>query len=169
MSTSSGPAAATFLVGFMGVGKTTVGRALAERLGIPFHDLDATIEAEAGRTVRELFESDGEALFRAREAGALRQLGPLLLARPVIATGGGLFADPANRRWIADRGRSIWLDASLELIWSRCQGGSARPLFGGWEDMRHLLERRRAAYEEADVRIPVDGRTVEEIVDMILA
>ncbi|MGH7725459.1 MAG: shikimate kinase [Candidatus Eiseniibacteriota bacterium] len=158
-----------FLVGFMGVGKTTVGRALASRLGVPFYDVDARVEAEAGQTIRELFESEGEPRFRIREAKALRELGPLLGGGAVVATGGGLFADPANRHWIATRGRTVWLDAPFDLILSRCQDDAARPLFGDREEARRLLEERRSGYEQADVRIPVDGRSVAEIVDLILA
>lgn len=148
-----GTAPVIFLVGFMGTGKTVVGRALAERLGVPFADLDARVEAEAGRSVAALFEEEGEAAFRAREARALRTLEAAFPQGLVVATGGGVGADPAHQAWMSGHGRTVWLDASLPAIESRVQRDGSRPLFGDRAAVARLLEARRPAYARAEVRI----------------
>src|SRR5688572_30390552 len=124
------PTRTVFLVGFMGSGKTTVGRALAQRQGLPFYDLDQLVEQSVGCTVREFFEREGEPRFRALERTTLAGLEPALAEGAVVATGGGVFADPANRAWIEGRGVSVWLDAPFEDVWTRCAGDAQRPLFG---------------------------------------
>lgn len=162
------PLGPIFLVGFMGAGKSRVGAALADRLGVPFLDLDAEIERSAGQTIRVLFETEGEARFRARESRVLESLAPTLSARPVVATGGGLFADPAHRAWISERGRSVWLDAPPDLLWSRCQEDESRPLRGQRDAFEALLEARRPAYALADLTIFVGGLSVADVVERIL-
>ncbi len=151
----------------MGAGKSTVGRALAERSGVVFHDLDSRIEAVAGRSIAAIFADEGESTFRKREADVLRELGAD--REFVMATGGGLPVDPANRVWIRRRGFVIWLDTPFELAMERIEGDERRPLLGPIEEARRLFERRRPAYEECDLRLPVEaGTTVDEVVDRVL-
>jgi len=143
-----------YLVGFMGSGKTSVGLALASRLGVPFVDLDQALEAMAGRTVRELFEKHGEPWFREREAELLR--GTADLPDAVIALGGGTFVDPRNAEFIRAHGRSVFLDVPFDLIASRLQGKSAdRPLFRSVVEARNLYEARIPCYNIADRAVSV--------------
>jgi len=114
------------LVGFMGAGKTTVGRILADRLGFEFLDSDRLIEKSEGRTVAEIFHRRGEDFFRRREEALLARMGPAQGGR-VLATGGGLIQDLENRRRLAGRYRVIWLYAPFPVCLSR-SGGSSRPL-----------------------------------------
>ncbi len=156
-----------YLVGFMGTGKSSVGLRLAERLGWAFCDLDSEIERVTGETVSNIFRNRGETRFRRLESDELRRVS----ASPgtVVALGGGAFCSEENRRVTAETGTSVWLDAPLDLIMARCAGDSSRPLFGDREAMSALLESRRPVYELADLRIEIEGMTVEEIADRILA
>ncbi len=109
------------VAGFMGAGKTTAGRLLAERLGRPFADADAELERQAGCTVRELFERDGEGAFRALEEQVTRDL----LARgdaPVIALGGGALMSEATRALVGERAFCAWLDVPFATAWERVAG-----------------------------------------------
>lgn len=114
------------LVGMMGSGKTAIGRALAAALDVPFVDSDAAIEEAAAATIAEIFERDGEAFFRKREAEVLRRL----LSGPpgIVSTGGGAFLAQANRDAIAEMGVAVWLDADLEILWERVRHKDTRPL-----------------------------------------
>ena len=143
-----------FLVGFMGAGKSTVGRELAEVMGFRFLDLDSLIEAKAGQTVREIFEEFGEARFRELESAAIQSCATL--SNTIIALGGGAFVSPGNRRLIATIGRSIWLDCPLELCRSRIQVDGSRPLASSEGNMRALYLQRRASYAEADLTIQIE-------------
>jgi shikimate kinase len=154
-----------FLVGFMGSGKSTVARALAERRGAPCFDTDAWIESREGRTIAEIFRDEGEARFRALESEALAEA--CRPAQVVVATGGGLFADPLHRERIRERGVSVWLDASLERVWERCRATVGRPLFGGLEELRRLYEERRPGYALADWRVAMEDRGIDEIVEEV--
>lgn len=142
------------LIGLMGAGKTTIGRRLAELLGRPFLDSDAEIEKEAGRTVRAIFERDGEAAFRTMEGTTLRRLlgGPAA----VVATGGGAFLDPGNRRAIGERAVSLWLRADLDTLDRRTRRRATRPLLAV-DDPRAALEAliraRHPVYAKADVTV----------------
>jgi shikimate kinase/3-dehydroquinate synthase len=141
------------LVGFMGAGKSTVGRLLAERRGVAFADADATIEADAGRSVAEIFAADGEPAFRAREREAIARLlepgGP-----PVVALGGGALGDPATRELLARRAHVIWLDVDADTAWARVQSGQAhRPLAADEARFRALHAERRAVYAHADALV----------------
>ena len=105
------------LIGLMGAGKTSIGRILAERLGLPFVDADAEIERAAGATIEEIFARDGEAVFRSGERRVIERL----LAGPpaIIATGGGAFMDASTRATVRERGISVWLKADLETLVKR--------------------------------------------------
>jgi shikimate kinase len=155
-----------YLVGFMTAGKTTVGRALAGRLSWRPFDLDAEIEAVEHRTVAEVFASQGEAHFRAREREALLRLLPERHA--VVATGGGTFVDPANRSAILADGCSIWLDLTFKAVVARLPTDGRRPLAANREQMEALYYTRRACYELCHYRVDVTAMPVEAIVEQIL-
>lgn len=155
-----------FLVGFMGSGKSTVGRLLAKHLGVSFVDLDDDIERAAGRTIAEVFAQDGEDAFRDAEHAALA----LRAAQPggVVALGGGAFTFPRNRDLLRGRGVSIWLDCGFDRAFARVSGFSHRPLAQDPGQFRALFDRRQAEYAQADVRIPVESDDPEDAVRLIL-
>lgn len=140
-----------FLVGFMGAGKTTLGRRVADRLSLPFFDLDARIEASSGRSIREIFDRDGEPAFRKMETVALEEL-VATLENAVIATGGGAFTVQTNRDLMRRTGKTIWLDVPTDTLLARVDA-SARPLWRDEEEVRALYESRRAYYRLADYRL----------------
>jgi shikimate kinase len=157
-----------YLVGFMGSGKTTVGRALAERLGVPFVDLDQAFEAMAGQTIRETFEERGERWFREREAELLKGTGALPAA--VVALGGGTIVAPENTEFVEKSGISVFLDVPFSVIASRLQGKAAdRPLFRSLEQARSLYEARYPCYKMAARTVPVsEGESVGAVVERIV-
>lgn len=145
------------LVGMMGSGKTAVGRALAQRLGVPFLDSDAEIERAAHATIPEIFARDGEAFFRDREAEVI---GRLLNGPPaIISTGGGAFMAERNRAAIAAHGISLWLDAALDVLWERVRHKDNRPLLrtaNPRETLAGLFAQRVPVYRLAALRVPVE-------------
>ena len=154
-----------FLVGFMGTGKTTLGRQVAERMGLLFVDLDERIERSSGMSVPEVFALEGEEGFRRRESQALVEL----IERPeqvVVATGGGAFSVESNRRLMKSAGVVVWLDVPIDEILARIERGS-RPLWKTPEEVRTLHERRRGAYQEAHHRLALDGAGPSEAVDRL--
>jgi shikimate kinase len=159
------------LVGMMGAGKTTVGRMVAERLGCPYADSDAEVEAATGRTVPELFAEHGEAVFRAAEAEALARAvgvdGPA-----VISVAGGAVLDPANRALIKEAGTVVWLRADPATLAGRVGDGAGRPLLADdpAAELARLETVRRPYYAEvADAAVDVDGSTPEAVADAVLA
>jgi shikimate kinase len=144
-----------FLTGFMGCGKTTVGRRLAQRLGVGFVDLDEEIERRAGMTVRQIFEAQGEPAFRQMEGEALR--GALALPDVVVALGGGTMAFEANAGLIGANGLSVWLNPAFATISSRIggRGKADRPLFKDDVQALALYRERLPAYRRADVTMDV--------------
>jgi len=152
---------AVFLVGFMGSGKSSVGRLLARELGYRFVDLDEEIERRRGMTVAQIFETEGEGEFRRLEAAALRDAGAQ--REVVVATGGGTLTRWENRDFILHRGVMVWLDAPLPLMLERCRGGERRPLLGTPERMEELLAERFPGYAEAELRLDAAERTPREL------
>jgi len=144
-----------FLTGFMGCGKTTVGRRLAQRLGVGFVDLDEEIERRAGVTVRQIFEQQGEPVFRQMEAEALR--GTLALPDVVVALGGGTMAFETNAALIGANGLSVWINPAFATISSRIggRGKADRPLFKDDVQALALYRERLPAYRRADVTMDV--------------
>ena len=156
------------LVGFMGSGKSSVGRELARRFGVPFVDVDAWIEAAAGCRIRDLFAREGEPAFREREKAALREV--LSVKGCVIATGGGAFADEENRVLLRSYAPVVYLDTAVETLLERLSADLGRPLLRGGdreEVVRALLARRIPGYRTADVTVRTDGRTVEEVAGQV--
>jgi len=157
------------LVGLMGVGKSTVGRRLARRLGLPFADGDIEIEAAAGMTVSDIFASLGEGDFRAGEARVMRRLleGPRL----VLATGGGAMLNLETRGLMKTNAVTVWMRADLETIAQRVARRDTRPLLRGkdpLETLRTLAEARYPVYGEADVTVDVAGGAHAQAVEAIV-
>jgi shikimate kinase len=155
----------------MGSGKTTVGQEVARRLDRDFLDSDDQVEVRTGRSVREIFETDGEAAFRAFEAAALA----VALARlepAVIAAAGGVVLDPANRRRLQEAGTVVWLRADPALLATRVGSSDHRPLLGHdpLEVLIRLDQERRALYREvADHTVDVGQRPSSAVVDDVVA
>lgn len=158
------------LVGLMGVGKSTVGRRLAQRLGLPFEDGDEAIEAAARMSVSDIFAQLGEAEFRAGEARVMRRLleGP----RIVLATGGGAVLNPDTRALLKDRATTVWLKADLKVVAQRVQRRDTRPLLRGKDPLQALsamAEVRYPVYATADVTVEVGAGAHAQAVEAILA
>lgn len=149
----------------MGAGKTTVGRALARRLGWTFEDLDDRIELLEGRSIAEIFKSSGEAEFRRIESEALR----LLLIEPgshrIVALGGGAFAQARNADLLREAGVPVvFLDGSADELLRRCESEPrTRPLKGDAKEFCQLYERRRPFYLKAAWRIDTSGKDQETV------
>lgn len=158
------------LVGLMGAGKSSIGRRLAQRLGLPFVDADTEIEKAAGLTIPEIFEKHGEPYFR---AGEVRVVSRILEAGPqVLATGGGAYMNPETRRRIAERGISLWLKADLDVLMKRVRRRADRPLLKADDPravLRRLMDERYPVYAEADLTVISRETSHEEIVEEVLA
>jgi shikimate kinase len=159
------------LVGMMGSGKTAVGKVLAQRLGAPFLDSDAAIEAAAKATIPEIFARDGEPFFRDRESEVIARL---LKGPPaIVSTGGGAFLAERNRRAIAERGVALWLEADLDTLWERVRHKDSRPLLRTPDPrgtLAALYEARRPVYRLAELSVRTEaGFSVEETAGRVLA
>ena len=143
-----------YLVGMPGSGKSTVGAELAGRLGVPFVDLDVEIARRDGRSITEIFEAEGEAGFRAREAKEL--LDASTHDPAVIACGGGVVLEPANRITLRSTGTCVFLDVPLEVLAARVQPDEGRPLIRAAGDLERLLGERVPLYREFAAHV-VDG------------
>ena len=159
-----------FLVGFMGAGKTSVGRRLSQRLGWRFEDLDDRIVAREGQSIEQIFRESSEAAFRRAEHAALRELvGDMGESPVVVALGGGAFAQTDNLALLAEhRVTTVFLDAQVEELLRRCrEEGKARPLAREEADFRRLYEERRASYLSASLCIVTAGKDVETVVEEV--
>ena len=156
------------LVGLMGAGKTTIGRKLAARLGLPFIDADHEIERAAGCTVSEIFARYGEAEFRTGERRVIARLisGP----QAVIATGGGAVIDPGTRRLMRERAVSVWLRCALPTLLKRVTGRTQRPLLAHGDPLatlRRLHEERAPFYAEADLTVDCGDDTTDRTAERV--
>ncbi|MCI0491231.1 MAG: shikimate kinase [Blastocatellia bacterium] len=140
-----------FLVGFMGAGKSTVGRVLAERLSCEFIDLDDVVEAQTGLSVQAIFAESGEAEFRRLEREAIESCRKI--KRACVALGGGAYVSEENRAILRRLGKTVWLDCPLKICLTRIASDRSRPLLGGEGEMKALFDSRRPHYTLADYRV----------------
>lgn len=158
------------LVGMMGSGKTAVGRALSATLDVPFLDSDAAIEEAAALSIAEIFERDGEAFFRAREAEVIDRL----LSGPpaILSTGGGAFLAARNRDVISQKGVSVWLNAELKTLWERVRHKNTRPLLRTPDPLATLtalMEVRSPIYAKSTVHVAISPTSsIEETTQSVL-
>jgi len=159
-----------YLVGFMGAGKSTVGRLLADHLGWNFFDTDEEIEADEKMPVSEIFAAHGEAEFRRIESAMIRaHVGLIERGRPaVVALGGGAFVAQSNRDLLENNGITVWLDCPFEVVQRRVALANHRPLARDAEQFAALYQARRPVYCLANVRIPIKSDDPAEAVDAIL-
>ena len=158
------------LVGLMGAGKSTVGRRLARRLGLPFIDSDSEIEEAAGTTAADLFERYGENDFRDGERRLVARLIDGTVR--VIATGGGAFVDPRTRQLLNERAITVWLDAPVEVLAERTGRRNIRPLLRSGNrstTLARLSEQRQPMYSEAHIRILSGDGAHRDVVEAIIA
>lgn len=157
------------LIGFMGTGKSSVGRFVASQLHFKFVDTDELIEARAGRTISEIFAQAGEAAFRNVEAQVVEELSRM--QQTVIATGGGLGANEVHQGSLKQHALVVCLWASPQAIWGRVHDQSHRPLLQGIDPMaeiRELLAQRERTYKQADVLVNTEMRSIKEVVHHVL-
>ncbi|CAN7235468.1 shikimate kinase [Phenylobacterium sp. LjRoot164] len=157
------------LVGLMGVGKSSVGRRLANALDLPFKDADVEIEAAAGRSIPDIFAEMGEPAFREGERRVITRL----LENPphVLATGGGAFMNDETRALIKERSISVWLKADLEVLVRRVSRKDSRPLLSGkdpLEVLTELAEKRYPVYAEADITVETGDTAHHVTVDQVI-
>jgi shikimate kinase len=154
------------LVGFMGSGKSAVGRVLARRLGYRFEDMDSRIERRAGRTIAEIFRDEGEAAFRElerEEAVAVSRL-----TKRVVASGGGAFAQPRTREILQGGAITVWLRCEIGHILGRVPPDGSRPLAVNRDIMRALLAEREPSYRMADVAVDASAGSPREVAERIV-
>ena len=158
------------LIGMMGAGKSSVGRRLAARMGLPFVDAAVEIEKAAGMSIAEIFATHGEAYFRAGEA---RVIARLLQGGPqVLATGGGAFMNPETRAAIRANGISVWLRATLDVLNRRIKRRGDRPLLKTADPvgtLRRLIDERYPSYAEADLTVESRDVPHETVVEEVMA
>ncbi len=157
------------LIGFMGTGKSSVGRLLAEQLHYSFLDTDEMIEASAGKTVSAIFAEDGEPAFRKREQEIVTELAAR--NRTVVSTGGGLGANEQNLANLKEHALVVCLWASPDKIWERVRSQTHRPLLREADPLakiRELLAARERFYKQADVLLNTELRSVKEVAQQVL-
>lgn len=159
------------MVGMMGAGKTAVGKAVSVALGVPFLDSDHEIEVAANMSIADIFARDGEAFFRKKESQIIERL--LENRCGILSTGGGAFLNASNREMISARGVSVWLDADINLLWSRVKSKSTRPLLRSSNPRKvlgDLFEARVPLYEKADIAVVSEARcSIGEMAGRVIA
>ncbi len=156
------------LIGFMGTGKTSVGRLAAEQLHFEYLDTDELIQTHTGRSIADIFQADGEPAFRALEKSVVAELAGR--AKTLISTGGGLPANPENLASLKTHALVVCLWASPEKIWERVKNQSHRPLLNDpdpQKKIRELLAVREPFYKQADVLMNTETRTVREMAQQV--
>jgi shikimate kinase len=163
---------AIVLVGLMGSGKTTVGKRIAQELGYDFTDSDDLVASTTGKSVRDIFSQDGEAVFRKYESDAIRLTLVDGNSPIVLATGGGAVISSENRTIISDHASHVvWLDASVDDLVVRTKSGAGRPLLDGdvSKTLQSLSDQRSAWYEEiATLRIDTRGKSATKVCSLVL-
>nr|WP_289847969.1 shikimate kinase [Octadecabacter sp. B2R22] len=158
------------LVGMMGSGKTAIGRALAQRLNVPYIDSDAEIESAANATISEIFERSGEPFFRDREAEVISRL---LAAQPcILSTGGGAYLAERNRSEISQHGVAVLLDADLDLLWERVRHKDTRPLLrtsNPRKTLGEIYQTRAPIYAKAELQVQTKPEySIEQTTDVVM-
>ena len=161
---------AVYLLGFMGSGKSTIGRGLADRLGWDFYDLDDDVEQRAGKTIAEIFRSDGEAAFRRMEREALDERVRLVQAghAMVLALGGGACVNDACLERLRNNGVTVFLDCGLETLSARVAQFAHRPLAKDPRRFKQLYEERRPLYLRAEYHVDSGCGKEEDVMEAIL-
>jgi shikimate kinase len=157
------------LIGFMGAGKTSVGRLVAEQLGFDYLDTDEMIQSHTGRTITDIFAKDGEPAFRKLEEQIVAEL--TAHERTVISTGGGLPVNPKNLASLKTHALVVCLWASPGKIWGRVRNQTHRPLLNAPDPkgkIRELLMAREPFYRQADVLLNTDSRPVREVAQQVI-
>ncbi len=159
------------LVGMMGAGKTAVGRALAAKIGVSFLDSDAEIVKAANMSIAEIFERDGEPFFRDKESQVIARL--LEAKKCILSTGGGAYLAQNNRDVISQNGAAVWLNADVDLLWSRVKHKDTRPLLrtsNPRKTLEDIFAARVPLYSMADLPVPAEADlTIDEMADRVLA
>lgn len=156
-----------YLVGFMGAGKSTVGRKLASVLNYKFLDIDEYIEMSEGMTISKIFSEKGEDYFRKLESEKLKEISSR--DNLVVATGGGLGAKIENMEFMKSRGVVIWLDVDIDTVFKRCVDDGTRPLLSkGRAFVTELYEKRKPVYQLADIHIDTNDQQLESILQQII-
>jgi len=155
-----------YLVGMPGSGKSTVGAELGGRLGVPFVDLDVEIARSDGRSITQIFDEEGEAGFRAIEARALVEASTQDPA--VIACGGGVVLEPANRITLRSTGTCVFLDVPISVLEARVEPNAERPLIRATGDLQRLLDERESLYREFAGHVVDGSGDPSEVADAIV-
>lgn len=157
-----------YLVGFMGTGKSTIGRLAARKLGLIFLDSDHAIEEDQGRRISEIFETDGEAAFRGMEREFMEDGHPE--AGCLVSCGGGLIVQPGMLELVRSKGPVVCLLASAETVYDRVKGNGHRPLLQVEDPLakiREMLALREPVYRQAGTEVLTDGRTIADVVSHV--
>lgn len=157
------------LTGFMGTGKTAVGRHLADMLRVPFIDVDTAITKKAGKSIQAIFAAQGEAAFRELESSVIAEVAGQ--DKTVIATGGGALLDPRNRENLQKNGTLVCLTAKMGTLLERLKDDLTRPLLAGenlGDKVERLMKERQDVYSLCPVQIDTDGKTIVQVAQEII-
>ncbi|MDD3150869.1 MAG: shikimate kinase [Candidatus Gastranaerophilales bacterium] len=156
------------LIGLMGSGKTTIGKLLAQKLGLNFIDTDSIIEKEANKTINEIFENYGEELFRKLESNTIKEISKR--EEKVISTGGGIVENPENMQNLRKNGIIVYLEAGPKELYERIKGDNNRPLLKNnpKDTLKNLFEKRSPLYKQADIIVNTEHKESYEIINEII-